>query len=133
MVSGVILYAGRDHGLMQSRRVLLEQEGYVVNVCDNTEEFVARFLDGDYDLVLLCNSLRDAERERLTSLVHRFSRRTPVLLVSNLPGGGKGVDDVCSGEPQTVLDTISRLLPPAARRAPAKAGPPPASRARTGS
>lgn len=118
MAAAAILYAGRDQALVQTRRLVLEQQGYAVEVCHNTEEFVGKFLEGDYDLVLLCNSLRDGERERLTSLVHRFSRRTPVLLVNSMPGRtGEGADPVCDGEPQTILETIARVLPAAAKPA----------------
>ncbi len=125
MVSGVILYAGRDPGLLQSRRLILEQQGYVVELCDNTEEFVAKFLEGDYDLVLLCNSLRTTEWQRLSSLVHRFSARTPVLRVCSMAEEARDAEHACTGEPQAILKTIADLLAvgggkPAARSAAAQ-------------
>ena len=121
MVPGVILYAGRDQALLQTRRLILQEQGYVVEVCDNTEEFVGKFLDGDFDLVLLCNSLRDGERERLCSLVHRFSQRTPVLVVRSLPEHtSHSAEYACTGEPQTILAGISRLIAAPSVRKPAR-------------
>lgn len=140
MVSGVILYVGRDHALVHSRRLILEQAGYAVDLCDNTEDFVRKFLGGDYELVLLCNSLRDGERERLTSLVHRFSRSTRVLLVcSRADEADHAAERACTGEPRVILDQVAVALQQAAekrsvRKAAAESEPPPArSRARTGS
>lgn len=138
MVRGVILYAGREPGLVQSRRMVLEQAGYVVDLCDNNEECVRKFLEGDYDLVMLCNSLRDGERERLYSLVHRFSARTPVVRICGLPEETRQAPArACTGEPQVILDTVAAVLAaagakPPARRMAAEAGPS-AARARTGS
>ncbi len=129
MVRGVILYAGRDHGVVQSRRLVLEQAGYVVDLCDNSEECIRKFLEGDYDLVMLCNSLRDSERERLYSLVHRFSTRTPILRICSMPEELRHVPEhACTGEPQVILGTVAVALAalgakPAARTMAAEASP----------
>ncbi len=124
MALAVILYAGRDPGLVQSRRLVLEQQGYGVDLCDNTEQFLGKFLDGDYDLVLLCNSLRTAEWQRLSSLVHRFSARTPVLRVCSMPEETREAEHACTGEPQTVLKTVADLLAVAGGKPPAHSTPP---------
>jgi hypothetical protein len=111
MVPGVILYSGRDIGLAQARRLALEQAGYVVVLCNDTEDFVRKFLDGDFDLVVLCNSLRDAERERLSSLVHRFAPRTPVLrVVSRAEEICGGSEHICTGESETVVARVGCVL-----------------------
>lgn len=134
-MSGVILYAGRDHGLVRSRRMVLQQAGYVVDLCDNSEDCVRKFLEGDYDLVMLCNSLRDGERERLYSLVHRFSARTPILRICSMPEDLRQTPaHACTGEPQVILDAVAAALAtgcakPPARTMAAEAGP----GARTGS
>jgi DNA-binding NtrC family response regulator len=128
MVSGVILYAGRDLGLVQTRRLVLEQAGYVVDLCDNTEDCIRKFLEGDFDLVLLCNSLRDGERERLSSLVRRFSARTPVICVCSLPEEMRE-GSLCTGEPQTILDALAAALAAAGAKPPAAEAS--ASRARS--
>ena len=121
MVRGGILYAGRDHGLAQSRRMVLEEAGYVVDLCDNAEDCVRKFLEGDYDLVLLCNSLRDGERERLSSLAHRFSTRTPTLRVCSMAEETRQLTEpACTGEPQAILAALAATL--------AKAGPKPPAR-----
>ncbi len=121
MVSGVILYAGRDHGLVQSRRLVLEEAGYVVDLCDNSEDCTRKFLEGDYDLVLLCNSLRDSERERLISLVHRFSARTPLLRVCSLPDEARlSPEPSCTGEPQAILDKVAATLAAAHAKPPGR-------------
>lgn len=121
MVRGVVLYAGRDHGLVQSRRLVLEQAGYVVDLCADSEDCIRKFLEGDYDLVLLCNSLRDGERERLSSLVHRFSARTPIVRICSLPEQVRqGTEFSCTGEPQTVVETVAAALGIAKAKLPAR-------------
>ncbi len=138
MVPGVILYAGRDHGLVQARRLVLEQAGYVVDLCDNSEECVRKFLEGDYDLVVLCNSLRDGERERLSSLVHRFSARTPILRICSTPEElRQATEPACTGEPRVILETVAAALAATGAKPPARTivaqAAPAAARARTGS
>ncbi len=138
MVTGVILYAGRDHGLVQSRRLVLEQAGYVVDLCENSEDCVRKFLEGDYDLVMLCNSLRDGERERLASLVHRFSARTPILRVCSMPGElRQAPEPACTGEPRVILEKVAATLATTGAKPPARTmaaeAAPSAARARTAS
>ncbi len=116
MVSGVIIYAGRDDAVIRSRRLALQEAAYVVDVSRSSEEFLQRFFDGDYDLVVLCNSLRQAERERMAGLVHRFAPRTPVISVCGFPGENPdGADYGCTGEVQALLDLVVRLGQPPAR------------------
>ena len=99
---------------------MLEQSGYVVSTCSDLDEFVRQFLDGDFDVVMLCGTLRREERQLMTNLVHRFSRTTPVIAVCTLPGERvDGVDHICSGEPDVLLAAVSSALkaipkPPAA-------------------
>ncbi len=122
MLPGVILYAGRDHGLVQSRCMVLEQAGFVVDLCDNSEDCVRKFLEGHYDLVMLCNSLRDGERERLCSLVHRFSARTPILRICSLPEETqRGPQHACTGEPETILNAVAAALAAGSSKPPARA------------
>ncbi len=90
---------------------MLEQSGYVVSTCLDLEEFIRQFLDGDFDLVMLCGTLRREERQLMTNLVHRFSRTTPVIAVCTLPGERvDGVDHVCSGDADVLLSAVSRAL-----------------------
>lgn len=121
MASGLILYAGRDPGLVQSRRLILEAAGYVVDLCDSTEDCIRKFLEGEYDLVMLCNSLREGDRERLSSLVRRFSARTSVLRVCSLPEEAqKSPAHACTGEPEIILGSVAAIVVRAAGKPPAR-------------
>jgi len=84
-----VLYAGRDPDLLfDVRRLLLEHVGdarYILTTADSYRAFVKEFLHGDFDTVLLCSSIENAERRKMASLVGRRSPSTPVIVFSEKP------------------------------------------------
>lgn len=78
----VILYAGRDSSLLLVRRLLLEYAGYIVTTAATYTAFVKEFYAGDFDGVVLCNSIKNQERRKMASLVHHRSPSVPVIVIS---------------------------------------------------
>jgi CheY-like chemotaxis protein len=81
-MSCLILSAGRDPELLKSRNIALSALGYKVAAASDSVEIVDRLLNGDFDLVLLCHSIPDEDRLRITRIVARYTPSTPVVLVS---------------------------------------------------
>ena len=60
----VILYAGRDPELVRSWSKPLITAGFNVVASTDPVETVSKLFDGDFDLILLCESLPAAERRQ---------------------------------------------------------------------
>jgi DNA-binding response OmpR family regulator len=79
----LVLSVGRDATLLAIRNLILSSAGYHVVAAATPEEFVERFYGGDFDAVVLCHSLPDDQRKRITELVHAHSPSTPVVVMAN--------------------------------------------------
>ncbi|HKW76031.1 MAG TPA: hypothetical protein VJN64_10950 [Terriglobales bacterium] len=114
----LILSAGRDPNLLKQRSVILQQAGYEVVVAGNSPELVNRLFNGDFDLVLLCGSMRAEERCRLTAIVKSHTPSTPVLLIEEREqlidtAEEKGI--LC--RPEQILEAVRSALSQAAPNA----------------
>jgi DNA-binding NarL/FixJ family response regulator len=79
----VVLSAGHDHTLLAIRNMVLAQSGYKVVSAATAVEFIDRFFDGDFDLVILCHTIPEDERRRMADIVHQQSPSTPVVVLSD--------------------------------------------------
>jgi CheY-like chemotaxis protein len=79
----LILSAGRDAELLKQRNAALAAEGYHVASASGSYEIVEKMLNGDFDLVLLCHSIPNGDRRRLTGIINSYTPSTPVILVSD--------------------------------------------------
>lgn len=77
----LILHVGRDLMLLHTRSIVLRSAGYIVECEYYVEDAVRRFLSADFDLVLLCHSLCDEERQRFIHRIRQHGSSTPVLAV----------------------------------------------------
>jgi DNA-binding NtrC family response regulator len=82
----LILSAGRDAYLLKKRNDALVEAGYIVVSASSSYEAMERLLNGDFDLVLLCHSLSNEERRRLSGIVKNYSPSTPVVLIADMEG-----------------------------------------------
>lgn len=73
----LVLAVGRDSVLLETRSQVLQAAGYTVIPERSLKKAVARFREGDFDLVLLCHSIPAQDRERLTLLLREHTSRTP--------------------------------------------------------
>lgn len=79
--STIILNVGQDPELLRTRALILRAQGYAVESCSICEA-INCFRAGDFDLVILCHSVPQEERERLICLIRDCGCSTPVLFVA---------------------------------------------------
>ena len=82
MSLALVLSVGLDSSLLGTRNSLLLSAGYIVVSAFSLKEAVDRFLTGDFDLVLLDNSLPTKDREGLTCLIRASGSRIPVASIA---------------------------------------------------
>ena len=82
MSLALVLSVGLDSSLLGTRNLLLQSAGYIVVSAFSLKEAVDRFLTGDFDLVLLDNSLPSKDRDRLTCLIRASGSRIPVASIA---------------------------------------------------
>lgn len=82
MALTVVLSVGLDPGLLGTRNLILQSAGYIVVSAYSIREAVDRFQEGDFDLVLLCQSIPARERDNLSCWIRASGSRIPVVSVS---------------------------------------------------
>ena len=82
----VILSAGREPQLSRKRDQALIAAGYNVVSANNSREIINKLFNGDFDAVILCNSIPNEERRRLSSIIKSYSPSTPVILLAEMQG-----------------------------------------------
>lgn len=79
----LLLSAGHDADLLKHRNTQLAAAGFKVASATDSCEVVDKLLNGDFDLVLLCDSMPDEDRRRLARIIGRYTPSTPVLFISS--------------------------------------------------
>ena len=122
MALTLILSVGLDSDLLGSRNLVLQSAGYTVVSAHSVKEAVQRFQAGDFDLVLLCQSISMLEKERLTSWIRASGSRIPVVCVSGkLLDGYACSSGTVGSNPEALLAGIKEALTEAATHGPLKA------------
>lgn len=93
--------------------MLLQSAGYAVVTARSAKEAIDRFLAGDFDLVLLCHSLPEKERDGLACLIRASGSLTPVITITSFGGHSDAFASATyECEPERLLagigDTIGR-------------------------
>ena len=78
----VVLAVGLDPWMLSMQTSAWKSHGYVVISVATAREAIDHFKSGDFDLVLLGNSIASEKKEQLTGLIRTFSKRTPILSVT---------------------------------------------------
>lgn len=78
----VILTVGHEAIVQETRSSVLRACGYVVESASSAPEAIDRFRTGDFDLVLLCHSLSDADKEWLIRQIRADGSCVPILCVA---------------------------------------------------
>jgi hypothetical protein len=89
----VVLAVGLDSWLLATQTTLWRSDGFVVITAGSIHEAIDHFRAGDFDLVLLGDSISLESKERLTFLIRASGSQTPVVSVSDVcsdPGGFAG-------------------------------------------
>jgi DNA-binding NtrC family response regulator len=80
----VVLAVGLDSRLLATQSTLRRNEGFVVMNAGSIQEAIEHFKAGDFDLVLLEDSISLDNKERLAFLVRASGSQTPVISVSDI-------------------------------------------------
>lgn len=124
MALTVVLSVGLDPDLLKTRNLVLHSAGYTVASACSIQEAIHRFQAGDFDLVLLCQSLPAKERDGLTWWMRASRPGIPVVTVAgNLRSGDVVAAVTVGSEPGALLRGIRELLINARHRAARKATP----------
>ena len=78
----LILSAGHDSVVLKRRNAVITAAGYSVASATDSHEAVDKLLNGDFDLVVLCQSIPDDDRRRLARIISSYSPSTPIIMVS---------------------------------------------------
>lgn len=111
MALTMVLSIGLDAGLLRARNLVLQSAGYNVVSAFSIKEAVDRFQAGDFDLVLLCQSIPANDRDGLTARIRASGSSVPVVCVSGTLFSHHAVSDVTVGsEPGALLSGIGEVL-----------------------
>jgi CheY-like chemotaxis protein len=111
--SALILNVGRDPVLLNTRRLLLESAGYLVESACSTKDAINQFRSGDLDLVVLCHSVPEEERDYFIGLIRDYGSLIPVIFVAanSQPYSRDGFADLSTGsEPANLLRGVNNVL-----------------------
>jgi hypothetical protein len=86
----VILAVGLDSWLQTTPRSVWQSAGYFITSAGSIGEAIDSFRCGDFDLVLMGDSITVESRERLTFLIRSTGSGTPVVCLENDSGGREG-------------------------------------------
>ncbi|HKF23647.1 MAG TPA: hypothetical protein VKE93_18880 [Candidatus Angelobacter sp.] len=107
----MILSVGRDPLLLKTRRAALAAAGYAVESVTSLTSAIEKILEGDLDLILLCNSLREKERLRLVHICRIRIPSIPILVVSE-HGAASSASGVALTPPQQIVaEAVAEALP----------------------
>ena len=79
----VVLAVGLDSWLLSTHRTVWRSEGYIVVPAGSIPEAIDHFRAGDFDLVLLGDSISHENKAKLTSLIRGSGSQTPVVSVAS--------------------------------------------------
>ena len=118
MAQTLVLSVGMDTDLLATRNHVLQSAGYTVVSAYSIKEAVDRFRVGDFDLVLLCQSILTDERDRLSLWIRASGSRTPVVSVSGkLYERDRFANATVANDPAALLRGIRGVLINAENRA----------------
>ena len=117
MSLAVILAVGVDPWLPMTQSAVWKSAGYIVISVASIKQAIDHFKAGDFDLVLLGNSISLESKERLTFLIRTFGSNIPVVCIGN-PSGDHGcfADATLKNDSSELLADVEALLAKEASR-----------------
>src|SRR5438876_3498496 len=77
----LVLSVSRDAALAETRRQIMKELGCIVETVSTPVEAMRAFRDGDFDLVLLCQTITQEEKRKLVARMKAEKPGTPVISV----------------------------------------------------
>jgi DNA-binding NtrC family response regulator len=111
MAMTVVLTIGFDPWFFEAQRALWRSAGYFITSAGSIREAIDHVKAGDFDLVLLGNSIAAEDRERLTFLIRASGPQIPVFCIQDSSGVSDAFAEVAvRNEPRRLLQNIGKLL-----------------------
>ena len=111
MALTLALSIGLDAELLSTRNSILQSAGYFVVPAYSFKEAAKYFQGGDFDLVLLCQSIPRPEQDRLISWIRARGSLIPVLSVSAEPRSeDRFARETVASDPTGLLTGIREVL-----------------------
>jgi DNA-binding NtrC family response regulator len=113
----VVLAVGLDSLILTSQKPVWQSAGYLVRFASSVREAMTHFRDGDFDLILLGDSIPADSRERLTYLIRASGSRIPVVrLTDSSSDCDSFADATIRNEPMRLMQNIGELMDKKGRR-----------------
>lgn len=107
----VVLMVGQDRILTETRSQVLRTAGYVVVPAFTLRQAMDEFLQGDFDLVLLCHSIPEDARERLVDVLREHTSRTPIVSIASFAGQLDGfADATIETDPTLLVASLHKII-----------------------
>ena len=111
MAETLILSVDLDPMSLNTRETVLRSEGYIVVSAASIKEAFHQFHEGDFDLMILGETIPIKDRERLTCLIRASGSRIPIASISSTPWDKSVFPDASLLEnPAEIVAGIRRLL-----------------------
>lgn len=111
MPTAVVLAVGVDSSVLASQTPVWQSAECQIISAWSIRDAIVQFRDGDFDLILLYHSIPVESRERLTFLIRASGSRTPVVCVTDSPGGHDSfADATIRNDPNDLLKAIGELM-----------------------
>src|SRR5438270_4503175 len=106
----VVLMVGQDRVLTETRSQVLRTAGYIVVPAFTPRQAIDEFVQGDFDLVLLCHSIPEDTRERLVDVLRKHTSRTPIISVASFEGQFDGfADATIANDPNLLVASLRKI------------------------
>jgi CheY-like chemotaxis protein len=105
-----ILSAGSDATLLYTRNSLLAQMGATVIAAPTAAAAAELILAEKFDLIVLCHSFREKERQELARLLRWHAPHTPVIVMANNGQEADGSATIVDNSPEALTRTVRRLM-----------------------
>jgi DNA-binding response OmpR family regulator len=118
----VVLAVGLDSTQVETHRSVWKSSGFFVIAASTIQTAIDHFKAGDFDLVLLGDSLPFDKKERLAYLIRASGSRVPVVSIGDPSSDPDSyADATLRSDPKTLLTGISAIV---AERAKTRRPPP---------
>lgn len=105
------LAVGVDSSLLAIQRPVWQSAGCHITSVESIKEAIVQLRDGDFDLILLDQSIPVENRERLTFLIRTSGSRIPVVCVTDDHDGHDSFADAATRNgPDDLLPVVGEVL-----------------------
>ena len=107
----VVLAVGLDSSPLASQSPVWQSAGYLVTSAGSIRDAIVQFRRGDFDLVLLGDSIPVDSRERLTFLIRASGSRVPVVCITDSCSDCDSfVDATIRSESVDLMQSVAELM-----------------------